>query len=313
MRRTITVLALLLASLPACSPAPAGSTGEAATTRSSDETLGASATSNDVPTETAATGTPATSDAASGTSGGPDPTGGTPFIAKPDAEPAACDLEEQNCPAGQKCNPSSIGCGSITCGEPICVPVVRDPQPPGAPCSVLGDGEDGTDDCELGSVCLFFHEEGVGHCRALCNVETHRPIDTTCPPDTVCLPIACQSCFWSYCEAPCDPRDPGTCEAGQACVVAPDATKCVLDSSGDEGEAGDPCTFLNSCDPGLHCAGAMYVAGCTSNDGCCSPYCSTDQPNTCPGEAQGEQCLPLFEEGMAPSGLDTLGLCALPP
>ena len=44
--------------------------------------------------------------------------------------------------------------------------------------------------------------------------------------------------------------------------------------------------------------------------GCCLPYCDLDLPNTCPG--QGLQCVPWYEPGEAPPGLEDVGVCHLP-
>ena len=87
---------------------------------------------------------------------------------------------------------------------------------------------------------------------------------------------------------------------------------CNVDGSGEEGQAGDPCDYINACDPGLHCVEAALIPGCAGEYGCCSPYCSTDQPNTCPNAGQGEACIPWYSEGQAPPQLITLGVCGMP-
>jgi len=241
----------------------------------------------------------------------------TAFFPIPDGGHAGadCDLAAQDCPKGQKCNPSGEGSDSVFTGLALCVPIVADPHPPGAPCSVLGDALDGTDDCALGSVCLFPDAGGVGLCHTMCEFDSDPKHDEPCTPTgTLCNRPSCGLCNWGFCDVPCDPREPGACEVGEVCIGTPEATFCILDASGDDGQAGTSCEFMNACDPGLHCADAASVAGCDDgSSGCCSPFCSTDQPNTCPGKAQGEQCVPWFMDEEPPPELANLGTCALPP
>lgn len=226
-----------------------------------------------------------------------------------------CDLGAQDCGEGQKCNPAAgRGGSSIFQGTPLCVPLVPDAKPPGAPCSVFGDWLDGTDDCEQGSVCLWPDDQGIGQCHALCNIQTEDPPDPSCPPGDSCFGLACQTCFWGYCDQPCDPRELSSCEAGEVCQDSVGTWFCLPDASGDAGQDGDPCEFVNSCDPGLFCAFAETLPDCDGQaSGCCTPFCSTDQANTCPGKDQGEVCVPWYAEGQAPPQLATLGLCTLPP
>ena len=84
---------------------------------------------------------------------------------------------------------------------------------------------------------------------------------------------------------------------------------CVIDASGDEGQYGHPCEDFNTCDPGLYCAPQEYVPDCKAG-GCCSPFCGTSAPNTCPGD--GQECLPWWEDGMAPPGFENIGFCGVP-
>lgn len=297
-------------------------TGEPPATSSSGDVTGDAPTTGmhtQPPPSTSmeATSAAPTSDEPPGTSEGPvDDT--SDFIVEHDLGPTpdGCDLAAQACPEGQKCNPSAAGgASSIFSGIPVCVPLVPGAKPPGSPCSVLGDWLDGTDDCELGSVCLFPDDQGIGECHALCNIESGElPPDPSCAPGNSCVATGCQECFWSYCDAPCDPRDPGTCDAAEVCIESIDHWFCSIDASGDEGQDGDPCEFVNACDPGLSCVPREILPDCDNDaSGCCSPLCSTDKPNTCPGKDQGETCQSWYGEGQGPPELATLGVCTLPP
>lgn len=296
---------------------PASSSGDPTGSASDDptgETPTTGATQSHPPPSTSMEATTAMPTSDGPGTGPADDTSG--FIAMPDigGDPVACDLAGQDCGRGEKCNPSGLKQqSSIFQGIPVCVPLVPDAKKPGEPCSVLGEWLDGTDDCELGAVCLWPDERGIGECHAMCNIESSETSpDPTCPPGDACVGLACQSCFWSYCDAPCDPRDPGTCDAGEVCFPSGDHWFCNLDASGDEGQDGDPCEFINTCDPGLFCATPETLPDCnTDASGCCTPFCSTDKPNTCPGKAQGEVCVPWFANDPPPE-LATLGLCALP-
>ena len=291
--------ASIVLTLLACIPGAPTSLGESSATHGTSDT---SVATGDVPT---------TSGGASGASD-PDPTHGHTFLSPPDGGAWHCDLLAQDCPAGQKCNPLNVHHEDVNAGEALCVPVVRAPGPPGSACSVLGDAEDGTDDCALGSVCLFPDDRGGGECHALCDLGGDDPVCT--PAGTQCTSRGCQDCTWGYCDRPCDPRAPDGCEPGRLCLPWWDQKfACGPDASGVEGQAGDPCEFANGCDPGLLCAAAEQVPDCVGSPGCCSPFCSTDQANTCPNKAQGEVCVPWFVDEQPPPELANLGVCALPP
>jgi hypothetical protein len=114
------------------------------------------------------------------------------------------------------------------------------------------------------------------------------------------------------CLPTCDPLVQD-CPEGDACYVMYDLLLCMPDHSGpDAGAYGDPCEFINVCDPGLLCIETDVVPGCQSPVGCCSPLCDTTQPNTCPGMADGEQCLPIWDPGDGPPEWAHVGVCRLP-
>ena len=81
-----------------------------------------------------------------------------------------------------------------------------------------------------------------------------------------------------------------------------------------DGKADDQNSFLgrlDQFDQCLFCAAQETVPDCVSGDGCCSPYCDLTQPNTCPG-APLQECVPWYNEGMAPPGQENIGACQIP-
>ena len=72
---------------------------------------------------------------------------------------------------------------------------------------------------------------------------------------------------------------------------------------------------MNVCEPGLFCANAAVVPGCTGSQGCCSEFCDFEDPMAtaqCAGVGGGQECIAWFAEGEAPPDLDHVGACAIP-
>jgi hypothetical protein len=119
------------------------------------------------------------------------------------------------------------------------------------------------------------------------------------------------------CVPICDPIQQD-CQEGEACYPVTDHWLCAPDASGDLGAYGDPCEFINVCDPGLICLGAGAVpAGeaCEGAAGCCTEVCDLMDPAgdmQCTGQPGGQICQPLYEEGAAPHGYEDVGVCTLP-
>ncbi|HEY8375714.1 MAG TPA: hypothetical protein VIK91_04455 [Nannocystis sp.] len=80
-----------------------------------------------------------------------------------------------------------------------------------------------------------------------------------CDPDQVCLPLGQDL----TCLSKCDPLDQATCFFGEACIGwgGVDAFVCAPDISGNLGKVGDPCQYLNDCDPGQHVRRQIVRAG----------------------------------------------------
>mgnify|MGYP006870797751 CR=1 FL=1 len=221
-----------------------------------------------------------------------------------------CNPFEQDCPEGQKCTwYANDGGGSWN--DTTCVPVVEDPTQLGEPCLAPEGSTAGPDDCDFGLMCWDVNAEGVGVCVALCDGS---PEDAHCAdPDVLC---AVYSLGFGLCIIdPCDPIAQD-CDPGNVCIGNPNGEGffCVLDASGEEGQAHDPCNFANACDPGLICNDPTAAEECDPNvEGCCEPFCDLGDPDAdmnCPGV--GQVCNLYFEEGTAPPEYENVGYCAVP-
>jgi hypothetical protein len=208
-----------------------------------------------------------------------------------------CDFWAQDCPEGYKCMPySNDGGGGWNAHG--CTPLDPDPKDLDEPCTAVGGHNSGVDDCKLGAMCWGVDPEtDMGYCIGLCigsidAATCERPCDyCSVPGDAVvnlCLPI-------------CDPLAPG-CHEGDTCVPGMETFVCVPDASGGEGAYGDPCEYVNVCNPGLVCANAASVPGCVGAFGCCTPFCDPAAPDPgCPDTDLGVECVPWFEEEYEPA------------
>ena len=283
-------------------------TGAAVPDDETEDTDAPSATSDD-PTETEGPATPpAETDGADGDSGSGDDAS---FLVEPDGGGGIsfeCDMFAQDCPEGEKCMPWAND-GGTAWNATRCSPISDNPGQAGDMCTVEGSGVSGIDDCDIGSMCWDVDPEtNMGTCVALCTGDEADPICED--PDTACAIVNEGAIV--LCLPSCDPllQD---CPDGQACYPINDDFLCVPDASGEMGVYGDPCEFINACDPGLMCLGAAAVPDCTGSQGCCSEVCDTSDPS---GDAQcsgaDQACEPWYEEGAAPPGYEDVGACALP-
>ncbi len=261
------------------------------------------------PPETSSTG---------GAETGPDPDTGTPvdtestgcqFICDPtETGPGPtneCDIWAEDCPEGQKCMPWAAD-GGTSWNATKCSPVQNDPGQVGDVCTVEGSGVSGIDSCDKHLLCWYTDEMNVGTCINMCEGSE----------DSFSCPDMKQKCDISndgvliLCLETCDPLVQ-SCPEGQICFF--DGLQdfiCDFDASGEEGQFGDECAFINVCDYGLFCAAPETVPGCEA-EGCCSNYCDLSEPNnTCIGE--GQECVPWYAEGEAPDGQQDIGACSLP-
>ncbi|MCY0988746.1 ribulose phosphate epimerase [Nannocystis sp. ILAH1] len=217
--------------------------------------------------------------------------------------PASCSLWEQNCPSGQKCTPSQ----GWSWNE--CVPLDPEPGAPGQPCTVEDAPGNGGDSCDLASMCWDVDPQThVGECFLRC---TGGPSDPVCPDGTTCVLSNHDALI--LCLPTCHPLAQD-CPDGEACLSSGGDSEpfaCIAEYSGDEGQVFDSCDYANDCDPGLLCASPEAAVECDPiANGCCLPFCDTEQPVACPGAMQ--TCQPWFEVGAAPAGYEHVGMCTLP-
>lgn len=111
------------------------------------------------------------------------------------------------------------------------------------------------------------------------------------------------------CLATCDPLNQAFCGLDYVCVPQEDLFVCAPDASGNTGKVGDGCAYSNGCDPGNTCLTGQYVANCNGQY-CCSAFCDLDLADTC--LQYGMECVGWFEQGMAPPGMEDIGVCILP-
>ena len=257
---------------------------------------------------------PTTGASASGTTGGGGGTGGSTTMcsfldcagSSTGIDPGIqCNVWEQDCPDGQKCMPWANNGGSAW-NATKCSPIDMNPGKPGDECTVEGNGVSGIDSCEKASMCWNVSQDtGKGTCVGFCMGSQEAP---TCPSGTNCV-IANEGVL-ILCLPGCDPLQQD-CPNMDLCIPQPmgDGFVCVLDASGDAGKQNDPCEFANACDPGFLCANPALATECDPMAaGCCLPFCDLKMPEC---TNQGAMCLPWYEPGMEPPGLENVGVCGI--
>lgn len=231
-----------------------------------------------------------------------DSSGGQGFVTSLDQGPTftTCDSYRQDCDPGEKCVPGSLdgdGAWEVT----ICVPLDPYPVDIDAPCHRHDLG----DDCPAGTWCWDIDPgTGLGMCIELCGGTNQAPTCQT--PNTQCNTA---KDGWGICFPTCDPRVLDVCPVGCACYFFSPDFQCMLDASGELGAQGDPCGFVNGCDPGHACIASENVPGCEAS-GCCSRICDLADPQ-CPDPAL--ECRPWYEPGTAPLDGGDIGICVLAP
>jgi hypothetical protein len=220
---------------------------------------------------------------------------------------AQCDIwDPKGCPEGEKCMPWDDQGGGFW-NATKCSPVDAQPKQDGDECATEGGGTSGVDNCDVGLLCWFLNEENVGSCINMCTGSMENPM---CNPGEVCDISNNGSLI--LCLDTCDPVAVD-CPDGQICFATSTGDGqfiCDFDASGDIGQFGDPCEFINVCDPGLYCAGADAMPGCDAG-GCCTPFCDVNDPQ-CPASDPQVECVKWHEPGTEPPGLEHVGVCILP-
>lgn len=232
---------VLLALALACGPKPGAETAGTTTSESTTDPATASTTSGasttgGTTTTTGTTESPTTEapplmtfeSTTGSTSGG--------FIVMPDvAGPHCggggggkqCDPWAQDCPAGEKCVPTSDGCEQFVRFR--CTAVVPRPAGLGEPCTLEGDALSGIDNCDFGATCWFGDPETLtGTCVALCTGSEDLPV--CADPATSCVLVFNEEV--GFCLPPCDPAQPD-CPKGHSCHPnphQPDVFACLPDA-----------------------------------------------------------------------------------
>ena len=303
--RTLGSCIIVLASaLSACGPRVPDE--DASTSPSNDEATSSASHEGGATTADSGPVTTSTSPAATSEDPGDAPSDGT-FLSVPDGGGTLleCDLEKQDCAPGFKCMPfDAMGQGWWNATG--CFPVHPDPVPLGEACHFEGGPWSGRDDCGWAAVCWPDGGDGTGYCKGLC-VDDSAVSWAPCEDGAATPHWGCQSCFCA-CEVPCSPllQD---CNGDLMCVVTSSIATCVPDASGDGGDYGSPCEYVNTCNPGLACVHSSSVPDCRGAAGCCTPYCDATATDPCPA---GTICSPMYEGGGAPSGLENVGYCITP-
>jgi len=303
---------LTLLSCSACAPLldsdgegdpAAGSTTEASSDTTPNGTGGPVDTTTPVPEPPPMTTDPFDPTTGGGSSGGADDTGGCAFLCDTSETSSwiECDLFEQDCPEGEKCNPWANDGGS-SWNALKCVPVDPEPDDIDEPCTVEGSGVSGLDSCVVGAMCWGVDAEtGVGYCVPHCTGSDDAP--TCADPSRQCS-IAGDGVL-ALCLPQCDPLDVRSCPAAQGCYSTGSGFLCAPDASGPKaGGLFEACEYVNACNPGLSCA-QPHSACEPGSSGCCTPWCNLQAPD-CP---EMTACIPFFGEGESPPGYETLGLC----
>ncbi|MFV8751950.1 ribulose phosphate epimerase [Nannocystaceae bacterium ST9] len=211
--------------------------------------------------------------------------------------PAAnsCDIWLQDCPEGEKCAAYAMG---DTWDSTKCVPVMGDGVE-GDQCTYDG-ALAGTDTCAVGHMCYYTNMDGVGTCIPLC---TGDPENGMCPVGFNCSISNDGSLI--LCVYDCNPLLQDCAPEGTGCFWDGELFNC--DPAGDIPE-GEPCGYINDCAPGEVCLDATSFPSC-AGAACCSAYCDLTDPVCL---LAGTECVAFFDEGTAPPGLETVGVCAIP-
>lgn len=208
----------------------------------------------------------------------------------------SCDIWAQDCPEDEKCVAwSSMG---DTWDANKCVSLLGTGKI-GDECT-YGGAALGTDDCDVGHMCYYTNADSVGSCVPLCGGTPDVP---TCPEAFNCS-IANDGSL-PLCVYRCDPLLQDCQIADTGCFW--DGAKFNCDPAGELLET-EACAYINDCSPGYLCLEATSLPECVGS-ACCTSFCELADPKCV---AAGTECIPFFDDGSAPPGLENTGICALP-
>lgn len=286
----------------------ASATTEAATTGGSTDGVSSTGAAS---TADASTATTTSTGDATTTSTGDATTAGCSFLCLDGGgwPPVECGPWNPDCPEGEKCVPfANDGGGSWNANK--CVPVARDPKLPGELCTAPLGGLAGLDDCDAESLCWHVNPEtDMGYCAPFCGGS-----ERACyyDPASCCEPgFACYISsvgVYALCLKLCSPllQD---CPGLDVCYPVGNAFECAPDVSGDMGSVGDPCEYINVCDPKTFCGDPAAFPGCDLQaGGCCIPFCDLNAP-ACPDKTV---CTPWYDPMDVSPGYEHIGACVIP-
>jgi hypothetical protein len=209
---------------------------------------------------------------------------------------STCDPWLQDCPEGEKC--AAYSAGGDTWDANKCVMVTGTAQT-GDPCTYNG-ADFGTDDCDVGYMCYYTNEESVGICVPLCSGTPDNPLCEEMFNCSVSNDGSLLLCLYS-----CDPLLQDCTQEGAGCFW--DGAQFNCDPAGDI-PTNEPCGYINDCLPGHLCLDAAALPNCVGA-ACCSAWCDLAEPQCLTPDTE---CIPFYDEGTAPPGLESTGICALP-
>jgi hypothetical protein len=178
----------------------------------------------------------------------------------------------------------------------------------GDPCSIAESLYSGTDDCDISAMCWNADPDTlVGECVAFCSGSEANPV----------CEDAARSCFIGWegeiilCLPRCNPLA-SICDVGEECIFdwqSPDGVfVCMPEVHVAPQAYGDDCSDALACGTGLVCRAAADVPGCVGTH-CCTTLADLAAPPPCPDVTQ--TCLPFYEDGTAPEGLENLCFCGV--
>jgi hypothetical protein len=130
-----------------------------------------------------------------------------------------CHPYAEQCAPGEKCTYGGNG----EWGDPICVPLVRDPSEVGEPCT-RGEAYDGLDSCTIDAFCWNVDiRTGLGTCVSFCAPSDAGPV---CEGGSPCVEVD----VMPLCLEPCEPGG-DACAPGNTCTDVEGTLVCLPDDA----------------------------------------------------------------------------------
>ena len=220
-----------------------------------------------------------------------------------------------DCPSEEKCVPLASDDGPVW-NATACVTIDESSVAVGDPCTATTPGTLGDDNCEQGAVCWDVGDDGEGVCVAMCSLPSSPAF---IPPRGHCANAPGVHCVTGndgvidLCLPICNPLPTVTsdCAIGEGCYPIHHGFTCAPSGGPPTLPAsiglGDPCEYVNDCEPGLFCLDAAIQPACPA-ERCCAEYCDVTVMDPC--TAPGTECIPWFEEGTEIPDVADLGMCA---